>query len=375
MSILPLIFKQVKRKFKISMTVDAKKWSKKLILKTKQIIWRKTKLKLNFKFFSGQSGRNKRWSHWYFKNSTFWKVKMLIPKVFYSNEQISTRFTRRSFTNTTSVTHRPATSNELPNELQTPPDFSVELGILPCQIGRLVGNRRNVKSLMAKPNLTPELKMQYNIRQMALKLTANSMYGWLGFSKSQFYAPHLAALTTCKGRDILMSTKTLTKRLDNNVIHGDTDLIMINTNSQDFEEVYKIGGNIKKAVNAIYKHVELDIDGVYQKLLLFKKKKYAAVSVSQKQGALEYNYEFKGLDIVRRDWSKIASSTGKVELDILLSNSGKEMNERVDSIFEVLSELAKDLAEEKIPLPMLEITKQLTKAPSEYADMSSLPHV
>jgi DNA polymerase alpha subunit A len=139
--------------------------------------------------------------------------------------------------------------------------------------------------------------------------------------------------------------------------------------------VYKIGGNIKKAVNAIYKHVELDIDGVYQKLLLFKKKKYAAVSVSQKQGALEYNYEFKGLDIVRRDWSKIASSTGKVELDILLSNSGKEMNERVDSIFEVLSELAKDLAEEKIPLPMLEITKQLTKAPSEYADMSSLPHV
>lgn len=262
-----------------------------------------------------------------------------------------------------------------PNDLPSPPDPSVELGILPRQIRRLVESRRNVKALMAKPNLTPELKMQYNIRQMALKLTANSMYGCLGFSKSRFYAPHLAALVTCKGRDILMATKTLVERLNHNVIYGDTDSIMINTNSQDFDEVYKIGGIIKKAVNAIYKHIELDIDGVYQKLLLLRKKKYAAISVCQKQGKLEYNLEMKGLDIVRRDWSKLASTTGKLVLDLLLTNNGKEMNERVESIFEVLSNLAKDLNEENVPLPLLEITKQLTKAPSEYADMSSLPHV
>lgn len=263
-----------------------------------------------------------------------------------------------------------------PNNLPSPPDESVELGILPRQIRRLVESRRSVKALMAKPNLPADRKMQYNIRQMALKLTANSMYGCLGFSKSRFYAPHLAALVTCKGRDILMLTKTLVERMNHNVIYGDTDSIMINTNSQDFEEVNQIGLNIKKAVNAIYKNIELDIDGVYQKLLLLKKKKYAAVAVVQKEGGkLEYNYEFKGLDIVRRDWSKIASKTGTLVLDILLSNSGKEMNERVESIFEVLSSLGRDFEEEKIPLPMLEITKQLTKAPSEYADMSSLPHV
>lgn len=265
-----------------------------------------------------------------------------------------------------------------PNELPLPPDSAVEAGILPRQIKRLVESRRNVKSLMAKPNITPELKMQYNIRQMALKLTANSMYGCLGFSKSRFYAPHLAALVTCKGRDILMATKTLVEKLNHKVIYGDTDSIMINTNSQDFDDVYKIGGSIKKAVNSIYKHVELDIDGVYQKLLLLKKKKYAAVAVSQKAGKLEYSYEFKGLDIVRRDWSKIASNTGRLVLDILLSNNGgeqKNMTERVEQIFEVLSDLAKDFQEEKVPLQMLEITKQLTKAPSEYADMSSLPHV
>ncbi|KAL7018678.1 hypothetical protein ACKWTF_010860 [Chironomus riparius] len=264
-----------------------------------------------------------------------------------------------------------------PNELPIVPDSNVELGILPVQIRTLVESRRNVKALMTKPKVTPELKMQYNIRQMALKLTANSMYGCLGFSHSRFYAPHLAALVTFKGRDILMATKTLVEKLNHSVIYGDTDSIMINTRSQDYDEVNKIGLNIKKAVNAIYKHVELDIDGVYQKLLLLKKKKYAAVGVSQKEGGiLDYSYEFKGLDIVRRDWSKIASNTGKIILNTLLAvDSKKEMDERVEEIFDVLTTLAKDLSEDKIPLPMLEITKQLTKAPSDYADMSSLPHV
>lgn len=65
----------------------------------------------------------------------------------------------------------------------------------------LVQRRREVKKLMAKP-CTPEQRQQYDIRQKALKLTANSMYGCLGFSHSRFLAKPLAALITSKGREV-----------------------------------------------------------------------------------------------------------------------------------------------------------------------------
>jgi DNA polymerase alpha subunit A len=86
-------------------------------------------------------------------------------------------------------------------------------GILPLEIRKLVDSRRQVKQLMQDKNLTPDLRMQYDIRQKALKLTANSVYGCLGFENSRFYCKPLAALITKNGRNILMKTKELVENV------------------------------------------------------------------------------------------------------------------------------------------------------------------
>ncbi|XP_062561225.1 DNA polymerase alpha catalytic subunit [Armigeres subalbatus] len=248
-----------------------------------------------------------------------------------------------------------------------------EMGILPRQIRKLVESRKSVKQLMKASGLAPELKMQYNIRQMALKLTANSLYGCLGYTRSRFYAQHMAALITQKGREILMNTKSIVEKLNYQVIYGDTDSIMINTNSIDYDEVFKIGANIKQIVNKTYKCLELDVDGIYKYLLLLKKKKYAAVSIAKIGEKFECTQELKGLDIVRRDWSRLAVIAGTVILNEILSD--KPMDERIENIHTQLEKVKNDLLSGVTAVSLLEITKQITRPLNEYQDTAQLPHV
>lgn len=85
-----------------------------------------------------------------------------------------------------------------------------------------------------------------------------------------------------KGREILLKTKDTVEKMGYDVIYGDTDSIMINSNSHDVQKVYEIGQKIKAEINKQYKLLELEIDGIFRFMLLLKKKKYAALVYTPK---------------------------------------------------------------------------------------------
>ncbi|KAI5460009.1 putative DNA polymerase alpha catalytic subunit [Mariannaea sp. PMI_226] len=248
-----------------------------------------------------------------------------------------------------------------------------DLGILPRLIATLVSRRRQVKSLMKDKTATPEQLATWDIKQLALKLTANSMYGCLGYTKSRFYARPLAILTTYKGREILRSTKELAESKSLQVIYGDTDSVMINANVDSVADALKVGHEFKKAVNDQYRLLEIDIDNIFRRILLQAKKKYAAINLVEKDGKYIEKMEIKGLDMKRREYCALSKEISKHLLDEILS--GDETEVSVARIHDYLRETVAKMREQTIPVPMYTIYTQLGKAPQEYPNADSMPQV
>ncbi|PYH47528.1 DNA-directed DNA polymerase alpha catalytic subunit POL1 [Aspergillus saccharolyticus JOP 1030-1] len=273
----------------------------------------------------------------------------------------------------TTVERTATAENDKEEKVPEVPSSEQEQGILPRLIATLVGRRREVKKLMKDKRATPEQLALWDTKQLAFKLTANSMYGCLGYTQSRFYARPLAMLTTFKGREILRSTKELAESKQLRVIYGDTDSVMINTNMDTISDAIKVGEDFKKSVNERYRLLEIDIDNIFRRLLLHAKKKYAAVNITEVDGKYIDKLEVKGLDMKRREYCSLSKEVSQKLLNEVLSGEDQELV--LNRIHDYLRELASKMREFTVPVQKYVIYTKLSKRPEEYPNKETMPPV
>nr|XP_027201315.1 DNA polymerase alpha catalytic subunit-like [Dermatophagoides pteronyssinus] len=158
-------------------------------------------------------------------------------------------------------------------------------GVLPKLLAMLVARRRSVKRQMKALSKNCAEYAALDIKQLSVKLVANSLYGTLGYVRSRFYAPQIAALITAHGRKALRDAKLLIEQsFPYQVIYGDTDSLMLSTGitasgatvRETYATALQLAHEVVAEVNKQYRKLELEFESVFRRLLLVGKKNYAA---------------------------------------------------------------------------------------------------
>ncbi|OAG31840.1 DNA polymerase delta subunit 1 [Nematocida displodere] len=242
----------------------------------------------------------------------------------------------------------------------------VRAGILPSILAHLLDSRKAAKKELALAT-DAEMKMSLNAKQLALKISANSVYGFTGASKTGLPCIPISRSVTAFGRTILKDTKTSieerfrpTQALPLSVIYGDTDSVMVTGGAIGLPEAFETGEKISAFVTKEFPHpLVLAFEKVYFPFLLMNKKRYAGCSISA-PGA-PGTIDTKGIETVRRDNCGLVRSLMQTCLkEVFLKNN-------VEGAKEAIRKTVKNLGNNNVGIGQLVISKSISKKEEGYA--------
>lgn len=243
---------------------------------------------------------------------------------------------------------------------------SVRKGLLPEILESLLTARKRAKADL-KVETDPFKRSVLDGRQLALKISANSVYGFTGAQVGKLPCLEISGSVTAYGRRMIEITKhevethfTIENGYENDasVIYGDTDSVMIKFGVKTLERSMELGREAADFVSAKFvKPIKLEFEKVYFPYLLINKKRYAGLYFTRPD---KYDkMDCKGIETVRRDNSPLVANLINNCLQKLL------IDRDPDGAVEYAKQTISDLLCNRIDISQLVITKELTK--NEYS--------
>ena len=230
----------------------------------------------------------------------------------------------------------------------------------------LISARKKAKTDLKKET-DPFKRAVLDGRQLALKISANSVYGFTGATVGKLPLLAISSSVTSYGREMIEKTRELVEERftikngythDAKVIYGDTDSVMVKFGVDDLKETMRLGREGAEYVTKFFvKPINLEFEKVYYPYLLINKKRYAGLYWTNPD---KYDkLDAKGIETVRRDSCRLVSHVIQTCLHKLLI----ERDTKGAELF--VKTTISDLLKNKIDLSQLVISKALGKA--EYS--------
>ena len=239
-------------------------------------------------------------------------------------------------------------------------------GILPTILHELISARKKAK-VDLKNETDPFRKDVLNGRQLALKISANSVYGFTGATIGKLPCLAISSSITAFGRVMIEETKNEVQSryttengydYDAQVIYGDTDSVMVKFGHQDIETCMKLGEEAANYVSQKFKNpIKLEFEKVYFPYLLINKKRYAGLYWTRPEKFDKM--DTKGIETVRRDNCRLVQNVITKVLEYILEERNVDKAERF------VKQTIADLLQNRVDLSQLVITKAYSK--HEYA--------
>jgi len=249
-----------------------------------------------------------------------------------------------------------------PSEAVTVPELGYKFctkrkGLIPLTLEKLIQERVRLKREMKKHKRGSREYRSLDAQQWALKITANSFYGMLGYARARWYFKQCAESVTSFGRHYIKGTIEMAKDFGFDVIYSDTDSLFCKLNGKKREDVMKF---LKKVNESLPGIIELELEGFYPRGVFITKKRYAMIDE-------EDRIVVKGLEFVRRDWAALAKKTQEAVLKAVLRDDSPK------KAAEIVKKTTRDIAEGRVSLEDLIIYTQLTMPIEKYR--ATGPHV
>ena len=264
-------------------------------------------------------------------------------------------------------------------------------GVLPSILEELLAARKSTRKQIPLEK-DDFMKNILDKRQLAIKITANSLYGGTGAKTSSFFEKDVAACTTAMGRTLLIYAKTVIEEYYKNrivtlkdgrqvltnaeIVYGDTDSVFFNFNLKELDGKTEISGKEalkitieisqeagKLATKFLKKPHDLEYEKTFYPFCLLSKKRYVGM-------LYEFDIEVgklksMGLVLKRRDNADIVKDIYGEIINILMKGG------TVAAAIKYVRECMDKIIDGKYPIEKLTVTKSLR---SNYKNPKQIAH-